>query len=89
MYPPEDFINFRLGAEGDERLTQWMQAHLALTLWTAPVPGVELIDVEVAVVEHQDPPLNISNADSSRHELRRHRQALADQARAWALAADS
>lgn len=56
---PGHFPNFGLEPEGDERLSRWMAEHLRLAVWPSPT-GVELDDVETAVLQCLTPPLNLS-----------------------------
>jgi hypothetical protein len=47
----------------DEFVEHWMAEHLRLAVWPAP-PGIELNDVETAVLQELKPPLNLSKVTS-------------------------
>jgi hypothetical protein len=80
---PERFANFGLAQPDDQRLTDWMHRHLRLAIWIKP-SGVELDRVETDVIRAWRPPLNIAKNPHPLAKLRRARQAMADDARAWA-----
>lgn len=72
---------FSLHPEDEARLSAWMQDRLELTTWALPVAlGIRLRDVELRVIRHWDPPLNIMHATSSRTALRAARAALRSRA---------
>lgn len=72
---------FSLHPEDEGRLFAWMQDRLELTTWALPVAlGVGLRDVELRVIRHWYPPLNIVHAPTSRTALRAARAALRSRA---------
>lgn len=84
---PEGFANFGLEAQGDERLTRWMFAHLRLAVWPAP-EGAVLDVVETAVLERLLPPLNVAKVKTLwRAQVQSGRKRLAQQAKAWSAIA--
>jgi hypothetical protein len=81
---PERPANFGLAAEGDERLTAWMQEQLFLAFWVKPDTEVDLNDIETAVIKRWQPPLNLNKVDHRLPALMRARRVMADDARTWA-----
>lgn len=83
---PERFANYGLAADGDDRLTGWMHARLALAVWPALTGmSVRLKDVETAVIEHFAPPLNIAKNPGRLARLTRARAEMAVEASRWRL----
>jgi hypothetical protein len=81
---PGHFANHGLTPDGDMRLSEWMWAELSLSVWPLKVDAT-LKEVERAVVELLDPPLNIEYLPrASRQELSSARKVMADDARRWA-----
>jgi len=77
------FDKYGLEPAGDQRLTDWMLAHLRLAVWPAS-PGIVLADVETAVLQRLMPPLNLDKVTTPwRRQIRAARATLADQARRW------
>ncbi|WP_136017864.1 GIY-YIG nuclease family protein [Arthrobacter silvisoli] len=83
---PGYFSNFGLEEEGDRRLTAWMQSNLTLAIWPKP-PDLQrsLGDIEKAVLNHWDPPINLQNSPTKLPRLVAARALMADQARSWRL----
>jgi hypothetical protein len=84
MVRPERPATFGLAAEGDERLTAWMQEQLFLAYWVKPDTEVDLNDIETAVIKRWQPPLNLNKVDHPLPALRHARRLMADDARTWA-----
>lgn len=81
---PERPANYGLVADGDERLTTWMGSRLTLAVWPKPV-GVELLDVERALLSAWQPPLNLKDVVTPwSDQLSAARRIMAAEARAWA-----
>jgi len=57
---PADFDRYALDEESDRLLTAWMREHLRLAFWAAPL-GTVLRHIEVAVIQHLLPPLNLTD----------------------------
>jgi hypothetical protein len=79
---PDGSANFALEAEGDARLSNWMDERLMLATWVTP-SGVILDEVETAVVRRLRPPLNLDKVGEPRAELREARRRMAAIARNW------
>ena len=79
---PDGSANFALAADGDARLSMWMDERLSLATWVSP-SGVILDEVETAVVRQLRPPLNLDKVGEPRAELREARRRLAAIARDW------
>lgn len=82
MLKPDGSANFGLEAEGDARLSDWMEAHLSLATWVSP-DGVDLDAIETAVLLRLRPPLNVSKVGEPRDRLREARRRMSDVARSW------
>lgn len=85
---PKKSSHFGLEPEDDQALTAWMSEHLELAFWQQPIDCVVLRKVEVNVIGHFVPPMNINNNLTSpwRGMLLKARGLMADDARKWALA---
>lgn len=81
---PGHFTSFGLSSDGDERLTRWMVDHLALTTWAPPAGAETLRDLERAVIDRLQPPLNLTGVRARSDVVVKGRAALADEARRWA-----
>lgn len=81
---PDGTANYSLDAAGDERLSQWMDQRLGLTVWVKPA-GVVLHEVETAVLLRLRPPLNLAKVGEPRERLRHARAVLAAEARRWSV----
>ncbi len=69
-----------LAPESEERLTEWMHAHLAISIW--PFDDVDALDeVEHAVLNRLDPPLNLKHMPLTKTRQRAERGAAANQSR--------
>lgn len=79
---PDGRASYALEAAGDLRLSSWMDAHLTLATWVKPA-GVDLDEVETAVLVRLRPPLNIKKVGEPRERLLRARARLATAARNW------
>lgn len=80
---PGYFDKFGLEPAGDERLTQWMIAHVRIATW-ASSPGTRLDVIETEVLHALLPPLNIEKVSTPwRRQVKSARKLLADQARHW------
>jgi hypothetical protein len=79
---PDGSANFGLEPCSDARLSEWMGARLALATWVRP-DGVNLDEIETAVVLRLRPPLNLDKVGEPRERLRLARMRMADMARAW------
>jgi hypothetical protein len=84
MASPERPANFGLVADGDQRLTAWMQKNLFLAYWAKPATEVALDDIETAVIKMWQPPLNLVKVDQRLPALSHARRVMADDARTWA-----
>jgi hypothetical protein len=82
---PERPVNFGLERKSDEALTEWMQRHLSLATWSKQ-GNDELDHVETAVLEHWQPPLNLSKVARPDPRIKRARSHMAADAKAWAKA---
>lgn len=80
---PDGSANYAVEAEGDGRLTSWMQRHLSLAFWRRP-DDVVLDEVETLVLEALRPPLNLAKMGTSGDKrVKAARAAMAAEARAW------
>lgn len=81
---PGYFANYGLEDDSDRRLTDWMQAHLALASWPRPV-GIQCIlaDLEKAVLRKWDPPINLQNSPTKLPRLVAARDVMKNEARMW------
>ncbi|MAY98144.1 GIY-YIG nuclease family protein [uncultured Nocardioides sp.] len=84
---PDGSANYALEAEGDARLSEWMDQRLTLATWASPV-GVVLDEVETELVRRLRPPLNLDKVGEPRAELRAARRRMATIARSWAPDSD-
>jgi GIY-YIG catalytic domain-containing protein len=82
---PERLSDFALSEEHDVMLTEWMDAHLEIAVWTKPPECAVLGEIEVAVLKRWSPPLNLRDNRSTwgalvsaAHKL------MASDARTWA-----
>lgn len=82
LIKPDGSANFALEAEGDTRLSAWMDERLSLATWVSP-SGVVLDEVETAVVRRLRPPLNLDKVGEPRAGLREARRRMATIARNW------
>jgi hypothetical protein len=82
LLKPDGSANFALEAEGDARLSSWMEEHLSLATWVSPADAV-LDEVETAVVRRLRPPLNLDKVGEPRTVLREARKRMATTARNW------
>jgi hypothetical protein len=73
--------NFGLTIEGERRLSDWMREHLTLAFWVSP-GGVDLGELETAVIDDWQPPLNIDKVRNPSQWMRAGRRAFADAVRA-------
>lgn len=80
---PGYYANFGLRSDGDERLSRWMSDHLTLGVWPLPEAGEPLKDIEDAVIDRLQPPLNIRGVERRSDVLKLGREALKEEARAW------
>ncbi len=84
---PERPANFALSPEHDATLTAWMNEHLTLGAWITPDDCDELGPVELHVLAHWCPPLNLRENMSQWQDLVSDaRMVMAADARAWASA---
>lgn len=82
---PERPANFGLAAEDEEKLGEWMHRHLLLATWAKPTECETLLAVEVRLIAHWRPPLNLKdNASPWKARVSAARRAMADDARDWA-----
>ena len=79
---PDGSANYALEANGDHRLSQWMEDRLILATWSKPT-DVVLDEVETAVLLRLRPPLNLDKVGESRERLRRVRGVMATASRKW------
>lgn len=79
---PDGSANFGLDPGSEERLSTWMEEHLAIATWSKP-EGAILGDVETELVRRLRPPLNLDKVGEPRERLRTARRYMADIARAW------
>jgi hypothetical protein len=81
---PERPANYGLAGNGDEELTTWMRNRLTLAVWRK-VPGIELVDVERALIDAWQPPLNLQSVNTPwSARLSAARKVMAAEARGWA-----
>lgn len=79
---PDGRASYSLEVRGDQRLTEWMHAHLQLAVWARP-DGVVLDQVETAVLDELQPPLNLAKmGPRGDRRVRAARAAMAAEARA-------
>ena len=83
---PERFANYGLSGEHDQRLTAWMRTKLGLAVWPKPDDcEFALLQVEVALLAHLLPPLNLKDVTTPwTTQLKTARAAMASEARTWA-----
>jgi hypothetical protein len=80
---PGYFANYGLSPDDDAKLTAWMRKHLSLGLW-APGRAVVLRRIEVEVIAHWAPPLNLTDVVTEwTPMLKAARKLMADDARRW------
>lgn len=80
---PGYFTNYALEPAGDQRLTEWMLAHLRLATWPS-TQGATLDAVETDVLQRLLPPLNLDKVITPwRSQVLAARAVLAEQARNW------
>lgn len=85
---PSDFAHYALNSDDDDTLTAWMHENLSLSVWPyPPAASAQLQDVETALIQAWDPPINIDQAPTSRAGLRAARALLAAEAERWRPAA--
>jgi hypothetical protein len=82
---PGHYSNYGLSPEHDRLLTEWMKRNLRLAVWPKPSNlGLELLDVERAVLTKLQPPLNLKDVETPwTAQIKKARSVLAAQARAW------
>jgi hypothetical protein len=80
---PGHFANFALDRDGEERLTRWMLERLSLAVWIRPSTTVPLDQIETAVIEAWQPPINLDKVSRRSATLTSARKRMADEARAW------
>ena len=80
---PENFANYGLPVEHDQRLTAWMRANLRIAAW--PKSGDEaLVDTERAVLVRWNPPLNLTEVSTPwTARIKAARASMAAEARAF------
>jgi hypothetical protein len=81
---PGHFANFGLQRDGEDRLTRWMLERLSLAVWIKPATTVSLDQIETAVIEAWQPPINLDKVSRRSASLTSARKRMADEARAWA-----
>lgn len=82
---PERPANYGLSEAHEAALGTWMRTHLSLATWPKPAAVDDLLLVEVAVIGHWSPPLNLKDNNSPwKPSLSTARKVMADDARAWA-----
>lgn len=80
---PDGSANYGLEEPSDNFLTEWMLDHLRLGVWI-PASPCNLDEVETAVLLELYPPLNIAKIKTQwTKDLKRRRENLAAEARAW------
>ena len=81
---PGHFTMYGLAEGGDERLSGWMRSRLGIAVWPAP-PGmaVGLKDIELIVIGHFRPPMNLEGNPARSERLRRARAEMAAEASRW------
>lgn len=82
---PERFANYGLSAADDAALTRWMKENVRLSFWAKqPDTKASLADVESAVIQRWQPPLNLSEITTLWTEhVKEARARMAKQAREW------
>jgi hypothetical protein len=81
---PRHFDRYALEPASDRRLTSWMRSQLLLAYWAAP-HGTLLRPIEIAVIRHFAPALNLTDVVTPyTAHVKARRRLLATQARAWA-----
>ncbi len=85
---PGKFSHYALDDKHEIALTEWMRENLTLAVWAKPSDCGDLHVVEKAVLAKLAPPLNLQDNAASqwRAAVRKARRAMADDARAWAMA---
>ncbi|HEX8102144.1 MAG TPA: hypothetical protein VF533_06010 [Solirubrobacteraceae bacterium] len=83
---PDKWTHYALEADGDQRLTDWMLEHLHLAVWSTRAAR-PLAAMERAVMQHWQPPLNLTGVRQpwSAH-VRKARAAMAQAAVSWIAA---
>lgn len=85
---PGHFSNYGLSPSNDQRLTDWMRAHLEIAVWVTD-RSQPLRDIERDVLRRLNPPLNIQVVDHRwKAQVQSCRAAMAAEARAWTTASD-
>jgi hypothetical protein len=80
---PAYFSNYGLSPADDARLTAWMRAKLRLATWPSDA-DTHLATIELQVIRHWKPPLNLQGVTTPWSALMSARRAsMATQARAW------
>lgn len=80
---PDGSANFSFETSGDQRLTEWMHAHLLLAVWARP-EGVLLDEVETFVLREVLPPLNLAKMGRDGDQrVKAARAVMATEAREW------
>ncbi len=80
---PGYFANYGLAPSDDAKLTSWMRQRLQIAVWVSNGTR-SLTQVERAVIQELNPPLNIAGVRrADRALLQVARKIMADQARAW------
>jgi hypothetical protein len=80
---PGHFSSYGLSPNDDQRLTDWMRAHLEIAVWVTD-RSQPLRDVERDVLRRLNPPLNIQGVDHRwKAQVQSCRAAMAAEARAW------
>jgi hypothetical protein len=84
---PGHYSMFALASAGDQALTDWMREHLTLAVWPKPADeNCVLDDVETAVLDQWQPPMNLAKVRYPSPRLKAARKQMADEARAFAAA---
>jgi hypothetical protein len=81
---PGRFYAYGLDAQSERRLQHWMGKRLKISAWPKP-DGVDLSDVERALLKRWKPPLNLKDNPQKWAELSAKRQVMADDAEARSL----
>ncbi len=79
---PNGSANFALDPESDGRLSHWMEDRLTVATWVNS-NGVDLGELETAVLLKSRPPLNLEKVGEPRERLRKARRHMANISRAW------
>jgi hypothetical protein len=80
---PGYFSNYGLSPKDDRNLTAWMRSRLEIAVWSKTA-GVVLADVEGQVIEHWEPPLNLTLITTGWTEaIKAAHAAMASEARNW------